>query len=364
MQNKFKNILNKISALEKDLAFNKEVLGWPWPELTVKKTSLKKIKLADFLAGFADLKKLYSQGVKIRSALLPDYQKIYAFLETAYPFYSKIELLQALNSKSDIVIDIPKNSQINISYKNPVFSFWGNVYFFIGSGSSVSILDRHLTPDKFSAGSVYLLSGDNSQVEYLSLAGQSSYNFNLRSYPGRSSVHRLYAVGKMPEKYYYYNIMSFLKNNDCQNYILSSLSFLNNSKSIIKLQNNHMAKNTTGDIKFKGIGWDNSYSKVDGLIKIYKLAFKTDSYLKEDIILASDNSYSKAEPNLEILNNDVKASHGATIGHMDKNALFYLMSRGLSKARAEKLIADGFLKSLSKNILNQELKNEFEKYWL
>lgn len=364
MADQVKNILNQAAALEKSLAFNKETLTWPWLELIAKKTSPRKIALADFLSGFNDLENLYAQGLKIRLARSSDYQKISHILGSSYALYSKIELLQLLLSKSNIVVTIPNEAKINISYKNPIFSFWGNVYFFVGSRSNVTITDHHLTGKDFGAGSVYLISESDSQVEYLSLGGDNSYNFNLRSYPGRSSCHRLYSIGKMSEKYYYYNIISFLDKRDSRNYISSSLSFSGQAKSIIKLQNNHISENTVGDIKFKGIGWDKSSSKVDGLIEIYKKAKETNSYLKEDIILASADSYIKAEPNLEILNNDVKASHGATIGYMDKNALFYLMSRGLSKNKAEKLIADGFLQSLSKDIIDKEIKSKFAKYWL
>lgn len=359
-----KNILDKANDLEQKLPFNKEAVSWPWEELIIKKNNLKKIKLTDFLTGFDDLKYLNYQGVKIELAKPNDYFKIEKLFGLSFSSYSKLELIQFSHSKSDIIITIPDGVKLNIIYKNPIFSFWGNVYFFVGNNSQVSIVDHHLISNDFGSGSVYLISGNNSQVEYLSIAGTNSYNFNLRSYPGQSSSHHLYALGKMSEKYYYYNIMSFLHKDNSQNYILSSLSFLNSAKSIVKLQNNHIAQGTTGDIKFKGIGFNKSQSKVDGLIEIYKKAYKTNSYLKEDIILTSDDSYIKAEPNLEILNNDVKASHGATIGYMDKNALFYLMSRGLSKDKAEKLIADGFLKSLSKDILNLEIKDKFEKYWL
>jgi len=364
MTNKFKDILSEITALEKATPFNKETIGWSWAELINAKNDLKSIRLADFIAGLTDYDYLKYQGVDIRLATDNDYQKINKVLAIIYPILSKIELIQLLASKSDIVINIPDGSKIDISYQNPIFNFWGNVYFLIGKNSQVTITDQHLPVKDFSSGSVYLLSGDNSTVEYLSVAGKNSYNFNLHSYPGKFSKHNVYAIGKMTEKYYYYNMTSYLKNDHSENYILASLNFLNNSKSLIRLHNNHIGKKTTGDIKFKGIGWDKSQSKVDGMIEIGKRAYDTNSYLKEDIILASEDSYIKAEPNLEILNNDVKASHGATIGYMDQNALFYLMSRGLSKVKAEKLIADGFLKSLSLNVITKSLKNTFEDYWL
>lgn len=364
MISNFKEILKKAIILEKTMSFARETLNWPWPELLLDKNKLAQIKLTDFLAGFDDLDNLLNQGVTIKIADEKDYQKIAPYIESVYPTYSKIELLQLIFAQVNIVVTVPRDLVINISFTNPIFENWGNVYFIVGQRAKVTIIDQHITPIIFGAGSVYLISNEESQIEYLSMAGTSAYGFNLRSFPGRSAIHYLYAIGKMSEKYYYYNIMSYLKSADCQNYILSSLKFENDSKSIIKLQNNHVGQNTVGDIKFKGIGFDKSISKIDGLIEIFKKARQTTSYLKEDIILASDDSYIKAEPNLEILNNDVKASHGATIGYMDKNVLFYLMSRGLTKDKAEKLVADGFLKSLAKDIMSPNIKVKYESYWL
>ena len=69
----------------------------------------------------------------------------------------------------------------------------------------------------------------------------------------------------------------------------------------------------------------------------------------------------KAEPNLEILNNEVRASHGATLKTIDEQQLLYLQSRGLSKNKAEKLIIDGFFKGVDNRIKSDLVRNYFEK---
>ena len=130
---------------------------------------------------------------------------------------------------------------------------------------------------------------------------------------------------------------------------------------MVKFINNHQSKGSTGDIVFKGLGNDTARARIDGLIEIGKKAIDTNSYLQEDILLVSPGSNIDAQPNLEILNNEVKASHGATLGSVDPKVLFYLMSRGLSANEAEQLVIGGFLGNITKNIENELVAEQFKK---
>ena len=79
-------------------------------------------------------------------------------------------------------------------------------------------------------------------------------------------------------------------------------------------------------------------------------------------MLLSDRAIAYSKPNLEILADDVKASHGATVGQLDENELFYLQSRGLPKKEAHKLLVQAFAETIFKNIslksLLKKLKHE------
>ena len=130
---------------------------------------------------------------------------------------------------------------------------------------------------------------------------------------------------------------------------------------MVKFINNHQSKGSTGDIVFKGLGNDTARARIDGLIEIGKKAIDTNSYLQEDILLVSPGSNIDAQPNLEISNNEVKASHGATLGSVDPKVLFYLMSRGLSANEAEQLVIGGFLGNITKNIENELVAEQFKK---
>ena len=69
------------------------------------------------------------------------------------------------------------------------------------------------------------------------------------------------------------------------------------------------------------------------------------------------NTEFNAKPELEIYADDVKCSHGSTSGNLDKNAIFYLMSRGIGYAEAKKLLIDGFINDVIEKITNKEVKN-------
>lgn len=111
----------------------------------------------------------------------------------------------------------------------------------------------------------------------------------------------------------------------------------------LKVKIIHRAAHTSAQTVFRGVAWDNSSLKIYGTIIIEKTAQQTNSFLKENVLLMSPTARAEAVPNLEILANDVKCSHAATISNIPQEHLFYMMSRGLTKKAAEKLIIEGFL---------------------
>ena len=105
----------------------------------------------------------------------------------------------------------------------------------------------------------------------------------------------------------------------------------------------HRAPHTVANTTLKGVAWDTSQLKLSGTIVIEKQAQQTQSFLRENILLLSPKAKAEAIPNLEILANDVKCSHAATISNISEEQVFYLMSRGLTRNKAEEIIVNGFL---------------------
>lgn len=112
----------------------------------------------------------------------------------------------------------------------------------------------------------------------------------------------------------------------------------------------HAAPNTKSNINVRGVLRGKSKFDFRGNVKIEKGAKGADAYLRSDVLLFDEAKMGDDTPALEILEPDVKAGHAATIGKVDENMLFYLMSRGLSRKQAEKLLVEGFVGPIMKLI--------------
>lgn len=115
----------------------------------------------------------------------------------------------------------------------------------------------------------------------------------------------------------------------------------------------HAAQKTKSNVNVRAVLRGRSTFAFRGNVKIEKGAKGADAYLRSDALLFDEAKMGDDTPALEILEPDVKAGHAATVGKVDENMLFYLMSRGLSKAQAEKLLIDGFIKPIQ-NILRAQ----------
>jgi Fe-S cluster assembly protein SufD len=108
----------------------------------------------------------------------------------------------------------------------------------------------------------------------------------------------------------------------------------------------HIAPNTTSDFAFKGALRDEATTVWRGMIRVEPEAQKTNAYQENRNLLLSPKAHADAIPGLEILANDVRCTHGATLGQVDREQLFYLMTRGLSRPEAERLIVRGFFQDV------------------
>jgi len=106
----------------------------------------------------------------------------------------------------------------------------------------------------------------------------------------------------------------------------------------------HKSAHTTAQTMLKGVAFDRSRLRFFGRIVIEPGCPNVQSFLEERILLLSDDAKAEAVPELEILSDDVKCSHAASVSRVPEEHLFYLQSRGLSPQAAENLIVQGFLK--------------------
>ena len=118
----------------------------------------------------------------------------------------------------------------------------------------------------------------------------------------------------------------------------------------VKLKVVHKKPNLKSNVLIKAVLWDNSRFDFEGDLIIEKGARNTDTYLKANVLIMSDFASARAVPSLEIKEDEVKGGHGATVGQVDEEQLFYLESRGISRNEAENLLVEGFIKDITQKI--------------
>lgn len=126
-------------------------------------------------------------------------------------------------------------------------------------------------------------------------------------------------------------------------------------------QQNHLAPNTTSDLLFKGALTDKSRSVWQGMIYVAPEASKTDGYQANRNLVLSKEARADSIPGLEILTDDVRCTHGATVGKVDAEQIFYLESRGLPREAAQRLIVEGFFDPIMQRIPFEGVKNRFQQ---
>ena len=127
-------------------------------------------------------------------------------------------------------------------------------------------------------------------------------------------------------------------------------------------QQNHFAPHTTSDLLFKGALKGKSRSVWQGMIYVAPGAQKTDGYQANRNLVLSDGARADSIPGLEILADDVRCTHGATVGKLEQEPIFYLKTRGIPQAEAEKMVVEGFFDPIFQRIPFEGVRERFQQY--
>ena len=149
---------------------------------------------------------------------------------------------------------------------------------------------------------------------------------------------------------------------------LDGIFFGSNNQCIDnKTQINHSSPNCVSSQRYKGILTDQAKASYLSKTFVEKIAQKTEAYQLSKGILLSDNSYFHSKPELRIFADDVKCSHGSTIGPIDKDLLFYLRSRGLNRKESTSLLIKSFFHDIISDANDENFIEKFHFYsdlWL
>jgi len=151
------------------------------------------------------------------------------------------------------------------------------------------------------------------------------------------------------------NLHFYMNGENCNTllyglYVTDGKQFVDNHTRV-----DHAKPNCFSDEKYKGILKDQSVAVFNGKIMVHLDAQKTNAYQRNQNILLSDEATVNTKPQLEIFADDVKCTHGATIGQLDEEPMFYLRSRGIPENVARKLLLNAFADDIAEKIKIPEL---------
>jgi Fe-S cluster assembly protein SufD len=126
----------------------------------------------------------------------------------------------------------------------------------------------------------------------------------------------------------------------------------------IETETVHAAGNTSSETIVRSAGTDRGQGRYVGNIKILAEAHGAEASLRDDALLLSEGAHIDSVPALEIAANDVKAFHGATVGAISDEEIFYAESRGIERSEAERMIALGFFEPAVSRFPTESLRDE------
>ena len=281
---------------------------------------------------------------------------------------NKLTALHASFFNNGIVIIIPENKEIEkpilINLDLVVKSKLDHILVIAEKNSKATIVEtaraNGINGQVFRSQIVEVIVKEKAYVEYVAVQNFSKfvYNFSQRK-------------AKVMENGFMYWIDCSIGSKFTQSLTLTKLEGVGaGSKSWgiifgdenqcydINNETEHAASKTVSDMLTRVVLNGKAKTVYRGLVKINPKAVNCEGYQKDDTILLSDDARADVVPNLEIANNDVKCSHGATISQVDEDKLFYMMSRGLDEKAAKKAIIEGFFDPVMIKINDETLKEE------
>lgn len=231
-------------------------------------------------------------------------------------------------------------------------SLFDHVLIIADKESEVVVLAHYASPQgnfaALSSGAVEIFAEAGSQVYFISLQewGQRVYDFHFVRADIRRDAYLRWCLTAFGGKLWRINCHSRLSEPGASTDMLGMSVGAGIQQFDHHTFQEHVAPQCKSDLLFKVVLMDRASSIYRGLIKVHKNAQGTDAYQANRNLLLSPKARADSMPLLEIEANEVRCTHGATIGRVDELQLFYLMSRGLSRRQAEKIIVDGFLQPI------------------
>ncbi|KJD31678.1 Fe-S cluster assembly protein SufD [Tamlana nanhaiensis] len=236
----------------------------------------------------------------------------------------------------------------------------------VDENSHVQIIERHqsLTNNPVLTNSVTeIFTAKRAIVDYYKIQNDNENaslidnTFIKQKQESLASVHTFSFGGKLIR-----NNLNFYQNGERIDSTLKGVTIIGNKQHVDhNTLVHHIEPNCESHQDYKGIFNDKSTGVFNGKVVVEKEAQKTNAFQANNNILISDKATINTKPQLEIFADDVKCSHGCTIGQLDESAMFYMQSRGIPKKEAKALLMYAFSNDVLSSVKIPELKQRITK---
>lgn len=236
----------------------------------------------------------------------------------------------------------------------------------VEENAEVQIIERHqsLTANEVLTNSVTeIFAAKSAIVDYYKIqndkANASLIDNTYVDQKGKSDVkvHTFSFGGKLTR-----NNLNFYQNGEYMDSTMKGVTILGEKQHVDHhTLVHHIEPNCESHQDYKGIYGDSSTGVFNGKIIVDKIAQKTNAFQKNNNILISDKATINTKPQLEIFADDVKCSHGCTIGQLDEDAMFYMQTRGIPEKEARALLMYAFANNVLESVRIPELKTRINK---
>ena len=286
----------------------------------------------------------------------PDLVQKYMMTTSIAPGEDKFTALHAAFWSGGTFLYVPKNVEIALPIvalnwmDSAGLAYFSHTVVVAEEGSHVNVLDEYASPveelrQSFHSGMVEIFAGPNSNVTYAKVQnwGPSVISVSHQRSTMRKDSTMRWVAAHVGGKVVRSRVHASLDEPGAQLYMVGAYLASGRQQLDLDLFIDHAAPNTKGDVLYRGIVRDRAHTTFEGLIKVEKDAQLTDSYLANHNLLLSPKARADSLPTLEIEANDVRCTHGATVGQLDEEQLFYMRCRGIARPDAERLIVAGFV---------------------
>ncbi len=271
-----------------------------------------------------------------------------------------------------LFVYVPKGAQLKLPLHSVAWltgpAHFSRVLIVVDDGASATVVHETASPagataQALHAATVEVLVGQDAHLTFVELQslGENVWNFSHERVRvgARSKVDWIFAaVGSRLTK----NFSEIDLDGEGAVGKMSGFYFTDGVQHLDHdTQQNHNAAQATSDLLFKGALKDKSRSVWQGMIYVAPGAQKTDGYQANRNLVLSPAARADSIPGLEILADDVRCTHGATVGKMELEHIFYLMARGLSRDEAERLVVDGFFDPILQRIPFEGVRARLKK---